>query len=133
MALQSKWLAYANEEVAKGNAPKNEGAAFVGYYKKTGEIKVTPTVRNLLITGCVIVGLFAIALMGQSNTAKQSTTNCLSNGYTIEQCRCQEEVANQFESVFNYMPFVSSFFSPSQSDVQTAQRAISQSCGISFN
>lgn len=33
-ALQSKWLAYANEEAASGNAPKNAGAAFVGYCKK---------------------------------------------------------------------------------------------------
>lgn len=32
--LQSNWLAFAQEEAANGNAPKNAGAAFVGYCKK---------------------------------------------------------------------------------------------------
>lgn len=38
-ALQSKWLAYANEEAANGNAPKNAGAAFVGYCKKQEKLR----------------------------------------------------------------------------------------------
>ena len=38
-ALQSKWLAYANEEAASGNAPKNAGAAFVGYCKKQEKLR----------------------------------------------------------------------------------------------
>ena len=38
-ALQNKWLAYANEEAAKGNAPKNAGAAFVGYCKKQENLR----------------------------------------------------------------------------------------------
>lgn len=38
-ALQSKWLAYANEEAANGNAPKNAGAAFVGYCTKQEKLR----------------------------------------------------------------------------------------------
>ena len=37
--LQSKWLAYANEEADKGNAPKSTGAAFVGYCKKQDKLR----------------------------------------------------------------------------------------------
>ena len=33
-ALQRQWLAFAQGEAANGNAPKNAGAAFVGYCKK---------------------------------------------------------------------------------------------------
>lgn len=33
-ALERKWLAFASEETAKGNPPKNAGAAFVAYCKK---------------------------------------------------------------------------------------------------
>jgi plasmid replication initiation protein len=33
-ALQKQWLAFAQSEDANGNAPKNAGAAFVGYCKK---------------------------------------------------------------------------------------------------
>jgi len=33
-ALRSNWLGMASEEAAKGNPPKNAGAAFVGYCKK---------------------------------------------------------------------------------------------------
>lgn len=33
-ALRSNWMAFANEETAKGNPPKNAGAAFVAYCKK---------------------------------------------------------------------------------------------------
>ena len=38
-ALQSKWLAYANEEAANGNSPKSAGAAFVGYCKKQDKLR----------------------------------------------------------------------------------------------
>lgn len=37
--LQQKWLAFANEEAAKGNTPKNAGAAFVGYCKKQEKLR----------------------------------------------------------------------------------------------
>lgn len=38
-ALQSNWLAMAAEEAAKGNPPKNTGAAFIGYCKKKENLR----------------------------------------------------------------------------------------------
>jgi plasmid replication initiation protein len=38
-ALQSKWLAFAQAEAANGNAPKNAGAAFVGYCKSQEQLR----------------------------------------------------------------------------------------------
>ena len=38
-ALRSDWLAFANSEAAKGNPPKNAGAAFVAYCKKQDSLR----------------------------------------------------------------------------------------------
>jgi len=38
-ALREKWLAFATEETAKGNPPKNAGAAFVAYCKKQKNLR----------------------------------------------------------------------------------------------
>ena len=38
-ALRSNWLAFAQGEAANGNAPKNAGAAFVGYCKKQDQLR----------------------------------------------------------------------------------------------
>ena len=38
-AIRSKWLAFAKEESAKGNPPKNAGAAFVAYCKKQKNLR----------------------------------------------------------------------------------------------
>ena len=38
-ALRSNWMAFANEETAKGNPPKNAGAAFVAYCKKQDSLR----------------------------------------------------------------------------------------------
>jgi plasmid replication initiation protein len=38
-ALQSGWLAFAKEESAKGNPPRNAGAAFVAYCKKQENLR----------------------------------------------------------------------------------------------
>ena len=37
--LQDKWLAFATEETAKGNPPKNAGAAFVKYCEKQDKLR----------------------------------------------------------------------------------------------
>ncbi len=37
--LRNKWLAFATEESAKGNPPKNAGAAFVAYCKKQKRLR----------------------------------------------------------------------------------------------
>lgn len=37
--LQDKWLAFATEETAKGNPPKNAGAAFVKYCEKQEQLR----------------------------------------------------------------------------------------------
>jgi len=37
--LQSKWLAFAQDAAANGNAPKNAGGAFVGYCKKQDQLR----------------------------------------------------------------------------------------------
>ena len=37
--LQDKWLAFATEETAKGNPPKNAGAAFVKYCEKQEKLR----------------------------------------------------------------------------------------------
>lgn len=37
--LRDKWLAFATEESAKGNPPKNAGAAFVAYCKKQKRLR----------------------------------------------------------------------------------------------
>ena len=37
--LQSNWLAFAQSEAANGNAPKNAGAAFVGYCKAQEKLR----------------------------------------------------------------------------------------------
>lgn len=37
--LQQKWLAFAQGEAANGNAPKNAGAAFIGYCKKQEKLR----------------------------------------------------------------------------------------------
>ncbi|WP_291733858.1 replication initiator protein A [Leisingera sp. F5] len=38
-ALRSDWLAFANSEAAKGNPPKNAGAAFLAYCKKQSDLR----------------------------------------------------------------------------------------------
>ena len=38
-ALRAVWLAFAQEETTKGNAPKNPGAAFVAYCKKQDSLR----------------------------------------------------------------------------------------------
>ena len=38
-SLKRQWLTFANSEVANGNAPKNPGAAFVGYCKKQNALR----------------------------------------------------------------------------------------------
>jgi len=38
-ALRSDWLAFAKSEAAKGNPPKNAGAAFVAYCAKQGNLR----------------------------------------------------------------------------------------------
>ncbi|WP_124084546.1 replication initiator protein A [Pseudogemmobacter humi] len=38
-ALRASWMAYAHEETAKGNPPKNPGAAFVAYCKKQENLR----------------------------------------------------------------------------------------------
>ncbi len=38
-ALRDKWLGFAKEESAKGNPPKNAGAAFVAYCKKQDRLR----------------------------------------------------------------------------------------------
>lgn len=38
-ALRAGWLAFAQEETAKGNPPKNPGAAFVAYCKKQENLR----------------------------------------------------------------------------------------------
>lgn len=37
--MRSNWMAFANEETAKGNPPKNAGAAFVAYCKKQEKLR----------------------------------------------------------------------------------------------
>ena len=37
--LRDKWLSFAKEETAKGNPPKNAGAAFVAYCKKQDKLR----------------------------------------------------------------------------------------------
>lgn len=37
--MRSNWLNFAKEETAKGNPPKNTGAAFVAYCKKQGKLR----------------------------------------------------------------------------------------------
>ena len=38
-ALRSEWLAFAQAETAKGNPPKNTGAAFVAYCGKQDSLR----------------------------------------------------------------------------------------------
>lgn len=38
-AMREKWLAFAQAETAKGNPPKNAGAAFVAYCKKQDKLR----------------------------------------------------------------------------------------------
>lgn len=38
-AMRSDWLAFAKSETAKGNPPKNEGAAFLAYCKKQEKLR----------------------------------------------------------------------------------------------
>lgn len=38
-ALRSDWLAFAQAETAKGNPPKNTGAAFVAYCRKQDSLR----------------------------------------------------------------------------------------------
>lgn len=38
-ALRSDWLSFAKSEAAKGNPPKNSGAAFVAYCKKQKKLR----------------------------------------------------------------------------------------------
>lgn len=38
-ALRSDWLAFATSEAAKGNPPKNSGAAFVAWAKKQKRLR----------------------------------------------------------------------------------------------
>jgi len=37
--LRSDWMAFAKAEAAKGNPPKNAGAAFVAYCKKQENLR----------------------------------------------------------------------------------------------
>lgn len=37
--LRGNWLTFAKEESAKGNPPKNAGAAFVAYAKKQDKLR----------------------------------------------------------------------------------------------
>jgi hypothetical protein len=37
--LRSDWLSFAKSEAAKGNPPKNAGAAFVAYSKKQKNLR----------------------------------------------------------------------------------------------
>lgn len=38
--LRANWLTFAQEETAKGNSPRNPGAAFVAYCKRQGSLRI---------------------------------------------------------------------------------------------